>query len=70
MIVIIKCQLWWCSTVCAYFKGTNDHADVNVLVDPRDDWVKQESTVRNEVARHLGQEKIDAILNIAGEAKQ
>lgn len=50
-------------------QGTNDHADVNVIVNPSDDWVKQESMVRSGVAEHLGQDKVDAVLNMAGETK-
>jgi dihydropteridine reductase len=37
-----------------------------VLVNPNDDWVKQESTVKTGVAGFLEGEKIDAVLNMAG----
>ena len=49
-----------------YLQGENANADANVLVNPSDDWCKQESFVKEGVARHLGQEKIDAVLNMAG----
>ena len=47
-------------------QGENESADANVLVNPSDDWCKQETSVRENVAKHLGQEKIDAVLNMAG----
>ena len=49
-----------------FLQGENANADANVLVNPSDDWCKQESFVKEGVARHLGQEKIDAVLNMAG----
>ena len=47
-------------------QGENANADANVLVNPNDDWLKQESFVKDGVAQHLGQDKIDAVLNMAG----
>ena len=44
----------------------NDEADVNVLVNPKDDWLAQESAVTEAVQKHLGVQKFDSILNMAG----
>jgi hypothetical protein len=47
-------------------QGENSNADANVLVNPSDGWLEQESYVKDGVAQHLGQDKIDAVLNMAG----
>lgn len=44
----------------------NDEADYNVLVDPSDDWVTQESKVLENVGKHISDKKVDAIINMAG----
>jgi hypothetical protein len=37
-----------------------------VLVNAGDDWCSQETSVKAGVAEHLGQDKIDAVINMAG----
>ena len=44
----------------------NEDADSNVIVDPNDDWTTQESKVLEQVAKSLGDNKVDAIINMAG----
>lgn len=58
-----KSKGWW---VCSIDMGENSNADANVLVNPSDGWLEQESYVKDGVAQHLGQDKIDAVLNMAG----
>ena len=44
----------------------NDEADENVLVNPKDDWLTQESVVTEGVQKCVGGQKLDSILNMAG----
>ena len=44
----------------------NDEADVNVTVNPKEDWVTQEAQVTEGVQKHLGTQKLDSVLNMAG----
>jgi hypothetical protein len=47
--------------------ASNDSADANVIVDSSLDWGKQEELVCGEVDKILKGEKLEAILNMAGE---
>ncbi len=59
-----KAQSWW---VCSVDLAANDTADANVLVDPADDWLKQEAHVCAEVAKVVGSgNKLEAVINMAG----
>ena len=55
---------WW---VCSIDLAANDEADVNVLVNPKDDWLVQELAVTEAVQKHLGGQKLDSVLNMAGD---
>ena len=48
----------------------NDEADVNVTVNPKEDWVTQEAQVTEGVQKHLGTQKLDSVLNMAGEVTE
>ena len=54
---------WW---VCSIDLAANDEADVNVLVNPKDEWLVQELAVTEAVQKHLGGQKLDSVLNMAG----
>jgi len=58
-----KSKGWW---VCSIDLMANDHADANVLVNPKDDWLAQEVFVTAEVQKLLGVQKLDSVLNMAG----
>ncbi|KAI1716993.1 short chain dehydrogenase domain-containing protein [Ditylenchus destructor] len=44
----------------------NDSADANILVDPTNCWIEQESRVLKGVEQSIGSEKLDAVLCVAG----
>jgi len=58
-----KSKGWW---VCSIDLAANEEADVNVAVNPKDDWVTQEAAVTEGVKKHLGTQKLDSVLNMAG----
>jgi len=58
-----KSKNWW---VCSVDINPNDAADVNVLVDPNLSWVDQEEAVCKSVAEQLKDNKLEAIINMAG----
>ena len=37
-----------------------------MTVNPKDDWVTQEAAVTEGVKKHLGPQKLDSVLNMAG----
>ena len=37
-----------------------------MTVNPKDDWVTQEAAVTVGVKKHLGAQKLDSVLNMAG----
>ena len=56
---------WWVCSVDV-IEG-NELADVNVIVDPNDDWLTQEQYVTSNVEKHLSSEqKLNSIINMAG----
>ena len=58
-----KSKNWW---VCSVDINPNDAADVNVLVNPNLSWVEQEEAVCKSVAEQLKDNKLEAIINMAG----
>merc|ERR1711899_104808 len=58
-----KSKSWW---VCSVDINPNDTADENVLVEPTPPWTGQEGFVCKRVAQHLQENKVDAIINMAG----
>ena len=58
-----KSKSWW---VCSVDINPNDTADENVLVDPNLSWTEQEGFVCKSVAQHLQENKVEAIINMAG----
>ncbi|KAL1122660.1 hypothetical protein AAG570_002987, partial [Ranatra chinensis] len=44
----------------------NDQADANVLVKPEDGWLEQEASVIKQVGDTLGNNKVDAVICVAG----
>ena len=52
--------------MCSIDLAANDEADVNVLVNPKDEWLTQESVVTQAIQKHVGSQKVDSILNMAG----
>ena len=61
-----KSKGWW---ICSIDINGNDQADNNVLVNPNDSWKDQEVSVSKAVADMLVEQKVDAIINMAGEFK-
>ncbi len=55
---------WW---VCSIDLAINEEADENVIVDAKLDWCAQEALVADKVRDKLGEEKLVAILNVAGQ---
>jgi len=58
-----KSKGWW---ICSVDIRGNEEADVNVLVNPDDDWTTQETKVCEAVASKLAENKVDAVINMAG----
>jgi len=58
-----KSKGWW---ICSIDLAGNDQADTNVLVNPNDSWLEQETKVCEAVAGLLVDQKVDAIINMAG----
>lgn len=58
-----KSKGWW---ICSVDIRGNEKADTNVLVNPDDDWTKQEATVCEAVSNLLSENKVDAVINMAG----
>jgi dihydropteridine reductase len=65
------------STIVKYFKAKNwwvgsidmspsEDADANVVVEPAESWVAQETAVSQKVEELLAGEKLDAVLCVAG----
>ena len=52
--------------MCSIDLAANDEADVNVLVNPKDEWLTQESVVTQAIQKYVGSQKVDSILNMAG----
>lgn len=63
LVKSFKSKGWW---VCSIDLAANDEADVNVLVNPKDEWLTQESVVTQAIQKHVGSQKVDSILNMAG----
>lgn len=61
-----KSKNWW---VCSVDINPNEAADVNVLVDPSLSWTEQETFVCKNVAEKLGDNKVSAIINMAGKCR-
>merc|ERR1712227_947080 len=58
-----KSKGWW---ICSVDIRGNEEADVNVLVNPDDDWTTQETKVCEAVASKLQENEVEAIINMAG----
>merc|ERR1711976_215462 len=58
-----KSKGWW---ICSVDIRGNEEADVNVLVNPDDDWTTQVTKVCEAVASKLAENKVDAVINMAG----
>ena len=54
---------WW---VCSVDIKSNEEADINILVDPNTTWTEQEAFVAKNVAENLDDNKVEAIINMAG----
>eukprot|EP00095_Tigriopus_kingsejongensis_P012096 maker-scaffold702_size109376-snap-gene-0.22 protein:Tk12096 transcript:maker-scaffold702_size109376-snap-gene-0.22-mRNA-1 annotation:"dihydropteridine reductase" len=63
LVTHFKSKGWW---VCSIDLQANEEANENVLVDPKIDWMSQEALVTGEVQKKLGEDKVDAIINMAG----
>ena len=62
-----KSNSWW---VCSVDLAANDAADANVIVNPADEWTKQEEHVCAEVAKAVGEgDKLEAVINMAGKER-
>lgn len=62
-VKIFKARQWWVASVDLV---ANDAADANVLVKPSDSLAEQAEQVAGEVAALLGDNKLDALLCVAG----
>lgn len=58
-----KAKGWW---VCSVDINSNEEADINILVDPNTNWTEQEAFVCKNVAENLNDNKVEAIINMAG----
>jgi hypothetical protein len=44
----------------------NEDADANVVVAPSESWIDQETTIRGKIDELVGENKLDAVLCVAG----
>lgn len=58
-----KCKNWWVASIDL---NQNQEADVNILVGKDDPLEKQQATVSSGVGSALGDNKLDAIICVAG----
>lgn len=63
LVAHFKSQGWW---VCSIDLKANDEASASVVVDPTLDWCSQEQAVRSGVSQQLQEDKVDAVINMAG----
>ncbi|XP_056145874.1 quinoid dihydropteridine reductase a [Lampris incognitus] len=64
-----KCVQYFCSKgwwVASIDMAANDEANANVLVKPSESFTEQADQVTADVAQLLGEQKVDAILCVAG----
>lgn len=58
-----KAQKWWVGNIDS---KVNDVADVNIVVDSKSDLLEQEKSVVSQLQSSLGEDKVDAIICVAG----
>ncbi|XP_014242146.1 dihydropteridine reductase isoform X2 [Cimex lectularius] len=58
-----KNKKWWVGSIDL---KENEKADANVLVEPEEGWLQQESQVLKEVSSVLDGNKLDAVICVAG----
>lgn len=58
-----KQKSWWVGSIDL---GTNDAADLNVLVSATDSLPEQEKVVIDSISQSLGSSKLDAVICVAG----
>lgn len=58
-----RAQGWW---VCSLDLVPNTEADSNVVVQPSNSWTEQSSAVVDGIYNTLGDDKLDAVLCVAG----
>ncbi|XP_014667497.1 PREDICTED: dihydropteridine reductase-like [Priapulus caudatus] len=58
-----KTRQWWVGSIDM---KPNEHADGNVLVKPCESWVEQENQVSEGIDSLVGENKVDAIICVAG----
>ncbi|GBO04871.1 Dihydropteridine reductase [Araneus ventricosus] len=58
-----KARNWWVGSIDM---SANEEANANVIVKPNESWVDQESEVLSGVQEVLNQEKVDALICVAG----
>ncbi|GFT54528.1 hypothetical protein NPIL_694781 [Nephila pilipes] len=58
-----KARNWWVGSIDM---SNNEEANANVIVKPSESWVDQESEVLSGIQKVLNQEKIDALICVAG----
>lgn len=63
VVSYFKSKNWWVASVDLF---ANEEAHGNVLVNPNVSWTEQESEVVQGVNGLLGEEKLDAVLCVAG----
>jgi len=54
---------WWVGSIDLF---ANDDANANIVLEPSESWVDQESSVKSRVGEVLGVDKVDAVLCVAG----
>lgn len=58
-----KSRNWWVGSIDM---NSNDNANANVIVKPSDSWVQQETEVVSGVKSILNDDKVDAVICVAG----
>jgi len=63
LISFFKARNWWVASIDLF---ANDEANANVILENSESWSSQEEAICGKVATLLGDEKVDAILCVAG----
>ncbi|CAD5116579.1 DgyrCDS5458 [Dimorphilus gyrociliatus] len=58
-----KQKSWWVGSIDIF---GNDEANANFLINPELSWTEQNESINNQVSSAIGDEKLDAIVCVAG----
>lgn len=63
IVAFFKEKSWWVGSIDIF---GNEEANANFLINPESSWTEQNESINNQVASAIGDEKLDAIVCVAG----